>query len=123
MAEIEVNTWRPVIPVMSRNDIVRFQLMVHCHVEHIHISSADLDCLTLIGQLGKAELTAFCDLLASEQIFKSAQSSRNAITRLQEKNLVVKEGVNKKKVSLHPSLKIQSKGNIMVEVRCFSPGK
>jgi hypothetical protein len=122
MAEtVEVNTWRPKIPIMSRQAIIRFQLMIHCHVEQIHISSADLDCLTLLGQKGKAELTAFCDLLTSQDIFKSSQSSRNAITRLQDKKLVLKEGRNKKKISIHPNLKIQNNGNIMVDVKCFSP--
>lgn len=123
MADIEIIKWSKTIQ-MNKPDIIRFQLMIHCYVEKIqHISSADLDCLTLLGQKGKAELTAFCELLTLKSIFKSCQSSRNAITRLQDKGLLVKEGKNKKKILLNPVLQIQNSGNVLVDVKCISPVK
>ena len=103
MAEVEVVKWNKIM-TMTKPDIIRFQLIVHCHFQKLHISSADLDCLTLLGQKGSADLTAFCELLTEEDVFKSVQSSRNAITRLQDKRLVLKEGRNKKKILLHPEI-------------------
>jgi hypothetical protein len=122
MAGVEVTKWNKTL-TMTKLEIIRFQIMVHCHFQKIHISSADLDCLTLLGQEGLAELTAFCELLTQKSIFKSIQSSRNAITRLQDKKLIFKEGRNKKKVSVHPELKVQKNGNVLVDIKCFSPQK
>jgi len=120
---VEVTKWNKAMPNVSKADIVRFQLMVHCHIQEVRISSADLECLTLLGLNGKVELTAFCDILTTEGVFKSIQSSRNAITRLQDKELIVKEGKNKKKIFINPVMKIQSVGNILVDIKFFSPQK
>ena len=119
---VEVVKWNKTV-TMDRSEIIRFQVMIHCHFQKIHISSADLDCLTLLGKKGLAELTTFCELLTEEDIFKSIQSSRNAITRLQDKKLILKEGRNKKKISIHPDIKLQVSGNVLVDIKCFSPQK
>ena len=120
MDNIEVNTWKPLIPIMNRADIIRLQFMVYCHMEKIRVSYADLDCLTLLMQKGKMEHIPFCDLLAKYNIFGSRQSGRNAIMRLQDKGLILKEE-KPKRVSVHPSVTIQSTGNILVDIKCFSP--
>jgi hypothetical protein len=124
MAEVEVVKWNKTLPNVTKPDIIRFQIMVHCYMEKTpNISPALLDCLTLLGVLGSAELTAFCEMLTEKGIFKSMQSSRNAIARLYDKSLLIKEGRNKKRLSIHPSLKIQNTGNILVDIKCFSPNK
>jgi hypothetical protein len=120
MAEVEVVKWNKTL-TMTKPEIIRFQIIVHCHFQKLHISSADLDCLTLLGQKGSADLTAFCELLTQEDVFKSIQSSRNAITRLQDKKLILKEGRNKKKILLHSDIKLQRAGNVLVDIKCFSP--
>jgi hypothetical protein len=142
MADIEVIKWNKVM-TMSKSDIIRFQLIVHCYVQKIYISSADLDCLTLLGVKGSAELILFCEELCATKkskesktkinkdqdklqrlmIFNSIQSSRNAITRLEELGLIIKEGRNKKRISIHPDIKVQNAGNILVDIKCFSPNK
>ena len=122
MPDLQVINWEKRL-TMTKAEIIRFQLLVHCHVQKIHISSADLDCLTLLGEKGKVELTGFCEVLAKMKVFKTAQSSRNALTRLQDKSLVVKEGRSGKKVYVHPDIKIQGEGNIMVDIKCFSPDR
>jgi hypothetical protein len=125
MAEVEVARWTKSIVPMTKPDIIKFQVMVHCHIYKIRVSSADLDCLALLGQYGKAELTSFCELMVTQKIFKTLQSSRNAITRLQDKSMILKdkEPRGKKMISIHPDLQIQNRGNILVEVKCFSPDK
>jgi hypothetical protein len=124
MAEVQVIKWNKTIANMEKADVIRFQFMVHCYIQKIaNISPALLDCLTLLGTLGSAELLPFCEVLTEKGIFQSVQSSRNAITRLQDKNLIIKEGRNKKLLKVHPDVKIQNKGNILVDIKCFSPDK
>jgi len=124
MAEVQVVKWNKTIPNMEKADIIRFQFMVHCYIQKTpNISPALLDCLTLLGTLGSAELLPFCEMLTERGIFQSIQSSRNAITRLQDKGLIVKEGKNKKLLRIHPDLKIQNRGNVLVDIKCFSPEK
>ena len=122
MASIEVINWEKRL-TMTKVEIIRFQLAIHCHIQKINISSADLDCLTTLKQKGTAELTSFCKVLTDMNIFKSSQSSRNAITRLEEKKLIVKDGQSKKRIYINPDIKIQGEGNILVDVKCFSPNK
>jgi hypothetical protein len=76
-----------------------------------------------LGTLGSAELLPFCEMLTKQGIFQSIQSSRNAITRLQDKNLIIKEGRNKKLLKVHPDVKIYNKGNVLVDIKCFSPDR
>lgn len=148
-AEIEVINWQKAMQ-MTKPEIIRFQLMVHCYVEKIpNISPALLDCMTLLGKMGSTGLISFCELLTTTlatiddekrqkllkegkplpTIFESMQSSRNALARLEERGLIVKEtkktseGKNKKHVLLSPILKIQNTGNVLVDIKCFSPNK
>ena len=111
-------------------NIVRFQIMIHCHTEEISISEADLDCITLLAINGKVELTAFCNsaclddereideqLDIVKEILKTPQSVRNAISKLSLMGLVIKEGRSRKQISVSPSLKLQTSGNILVEIK------
>ena len=111
-------------------NIVKFQIHLHCHLNSISISESDLESLTLLALNEEAELTAFCNaaciederdrdhtLLYQREIFKTPQSVRNSINKLENMNLIQKKGKSKKKVSLDPSLQIQSKGNIFIEVK------
>ena len=45
--------------VMSRKDIIKFQLLTHCYINKITVSNSDLECLTLLSSLGSIELTHF----------------------------------------------------------------
>jgi hypothetical protein len=104
--------------VMSRWDIIKFQLLTYCHLNGINLSSADLDCLTSLGVGSKVELTEFCNRVAEvDGIFKSSQSARNAISKAEKKGLILKEGKNKKKIFLNPEINIQTSGNILLDYK------
>lgn len=116
--------------LMDLWDIVKFQIHLYCHLNKISISDSDLESLTLLALNDEAELTAFCNAACIEdqrdrdhslkherEIFKTPQSVRNSINKLQNMNLIVKRGKSKKKVSVNPSLQIKSDGNIFVEVK------
>lgn len=107
---VRINQW----------DAVQYQLLTHCFLYKIILSSADLTCLTLLAIEGDQELNVFCNKIFQQGIFKSAQTVRNAITKAEKNNLVVKEGKSKKKISINPELKVQTEGNILLDFKFLS---
>src|ERR1035437_3393211 len=85
---------------MNQWDIVKFQLNVHCHINKIIISDLDLNCLTLLAMSGEMILGDFCQKVVDNNITASYQSVRNIIAKAENKQLLVKIGKNKKKISL-----------------------
>lgn len=104
---------------MDRWDIVRFQLLTHCYLSRIHISQHDLSCLTLLAITGPSTLEDFCKLSCSNKIFSSNQSARNALTKAEKKSLILKEGYNKKRISINPTLGIITQGNVLLNYKIF----
>lgn len=104
---------------MDRWSIVKFQLLTHCYLNKIHLSTHDLSCLTLLALTGTSTLEEFCSLAKKEQVFTSNQSARNALAKAEKKGLILKEGHNKKKIYINPDLKIQSQGNILLNYKIF----
>ena len=94
---------------------VKYQLITYCYLYNIQVSDADLDCLTFLALEGEQELTSFCFKAYEKKIFSSTQSVRNCLTKAEKKNLIKKEGKNKKKIYIHPDLKMMSQGNILLD--------
>lgn len=105
---------------MTRRDIVKFQLMTHCYLYKITVSETDLDCLTFLALNGEQELTGFCNMAHSEKIFSSTQSVRNCLTKAEKKNLIRKEGKNKKKIYINPEINVHARGNILLDFKFLS---
>lgn len=104
---------------MSYKDIIQYQLLTHCFMENIKLSSNELECLTLLGLHGNNELSNFCKTAVIEKIFKTPQTVRNFLTKAYKLKLIDKEGTNKKKISLNKSLKVQTSGNIILDFKIF----
>jgi len=102
---------------MELDQIIRFQIITHCFINLITVSELDLDCLVMLGVIGDAELKEFCEGMAVRRNSSSSQSIRNTLVKLEKKNLIIKTGNNKKKMTLNPSLKIQTKGNILLDYK------
>jgi hypothetical protein len=115
---------------MNLWDIVKFQINLHCHLNEVNISDSDLECLTLLAINGETELTSFCNAACNEderdkdlvvpherEIFRTPQSVRNSVTKLERMSLISKKGRSKKKVSVDPKMQVQVSGNIFVEVK------
>ena len=99
---------------------VKYQLLTHCYLYNIQVSEADLDCLTLLALEGEQELTSFCFKAFNKNIFSSTQSVRNCLTKAEKKNLIKKEGKNKKKIYIHPDIKVVAQGNILLDYKFLS---
>ena len=104
---------------MPKWDIVKFQILTHCYINRIAMSESDLNCLTLLSFNEPIELTNFCyDASAEEEwIFKSPQTVRNCINKAEKNGLVIKDMDNKKLIMLNPDLKIQTKGNVLLDYK------
>ena len=104
---------------MPKWDIVKFQILTHCYVNHITMSDSDLNCLTLLSFNQPIELTHFCyDASAEdEKIFKSSQTVRNSLNKSEKNNLIIKDDSNKKLIMLNPRLKIQTQGKILLDYK------
>jgi hypothetical protein len=105
---------------MDKWSIVKYQLVTHCYLTYVQLSNAELDCLTYLAIEGEQELTNFCNIIFEKKIFSSSQSARNCLAKLEKKGLIVKEGKNKKKIVLNPSLNIYSDGNILLDFKFLS---
>ncbi len=105
---------------MNRFDIVKYQILTHCYLNKISVSEADLNCLTYLALEGEQELTSFCYKAYTQRIFSSIQSVRNCLTKAEKKNLIKKEGKNRKKIYINPDVNVFSKGNILLDFKFLS---
>ena len=105
--------------VMPKWEIVKFQILSHCYINHLVVSDSDLNCLTLLSMFGPIELTHFCyDASSDEQmIFKSPQTVRNAVNKAMKTMLVIKDDVDKKLIRLNPTLQVQTEGDILLDYK------
>ncbi len=117
--DVVINRWERKEANMTRKQVIRFQLLVHCHLSGIRVTETDLECLTYIGVRGSIELRYLCNELVSAGLYTSSQSSRNSISILGDKGLLQKIG-RPKKVVLADYMKIQTEGNILLEIKCLS---
>lgn len=102
---------------LDKREVVKYQILTYCFLNGVQISESDLNCLTELGLLGEDELTSFCVKVAEKNIFKSPQSARNAITKAEKKNLLVKNGKNRKTIKLNDVLNVQVKGTVMLDFK------
>lgn len=104
---------------LSRSEIIKFQLISHCYFQKLKMSEAEYNCLTLLGGLGESDLGEFCEKAKGLRIFKSTQTVRNSLAKLEKNQLVYKSGKSRKKIALNPELKIQTGGNILLNYKLY----
>ena len=105
---------------MSKDDVIKYQILTHCFLNDIQISNSDLECLCELAKCGTKELTLFCENISKKEIFKSAQSCRNALSKAEKKGLIAKEGSNKKIIKLNPDMNIQTEDTIFLDFKILS---
>lgn len=99
------------------NVSIKYQIVTYCFFNDIIISNSDLKFLTELAKVQEIELTKFCLDAVGRDIFKSSQSARNAITKAEKKNLLLKKGHNKKTISLNPDINVQSNGLVLLDYK------
>jgi len=100
---------------------VRFQIHLYCYLKSVPITSQGLDCLTLLAMGGEAELSDFCEDVASRKIFRNSQSVRTALAVVEKKDLVrtFKPARGRKRVLINEEILVQTKGNILLDLKVF----
>lgn len=98
-------------------EIIKYQILTYCYLNNIQVSDADLECLTLLSISGEQELTGFCLEVFEKSIFQSSQTVRNALSKAEKKELILKQGRSKKRISINPKLNIQTSGNILLDYK------
>ena len=96
---------------------IQYQILTYCFFNDIQISNSDLKCLSELAKNNDIEITKFCELATSKNIFKSCQSARNAITKATRKKLVTKVGKNKKTIKINDDINIQTDGIVLLDYK------
>lgn len=107
--------------IMSTKDIIKFQFITHCYINKITVSNSDLECLTLLSNLGPIEITHFCyDAADEHKIFKSQQTVRNCVNKCIKNNLIERDKKNKKLIKIGSKLNIETLGTIFLDYNFLS---
>ena len=102
---------------ISLDDSIKFQIVTYCFFNNILISHTDSKLLSELAKQSGVELTKFCIYLTENNIFKSNQSARNAVTKAEKKGLIVKNGVNKKTIKLNSDMNVQVDGVVLLDYK------
>lgn len=102
---------------LDKWNIVKFQLITHCYLNRITLSDSEIDCVILLAIKGEQEIQDFCESAFNEKVFKSIQTVRNCLSKMEKIDFIKKEGKNKKKIWVNPDLKLTSSGNILLDIR------
>jgi hypothetical protein len=102
---------------VSLDNVIKYQILTYCFFEDITISNSDLAFLTVLAKNPKMEIAGFCILLTELNIFKSPQSARNALSKAEKKNLVTKNGNNRKTIVLSKKLNAQKEGVVLLDYK------
>jgi len=96
---------------------IKYQILTYCFFKNVLISNSDLKFLMELSKNNKIELTRFCNMLVDMDIFKSPQSARNAITKAEKKQLLIKNGINKKTISINKSINVQTNSLVLLDYK------
>ena len=96
---------------------IKYQILTYCFFNDILLNNSDLKFLCELAKNNNVELTKFCLDLVKQEIFKSPQSARNAITKAEKKGLLIKDGNNKKTISLNKDINVQSEGLVLLDYK------
>ena len=60
MSEITRAAGQILLLEMSKDEVIKYQILTFCFLNNIQISSSDLQCLHVLSKEGTIELTKFC---------------------------------------------------------------
>lgn len=100
-------------------DIIRFQINLHCFLNNIRISPAQLDTLAYLGMWGEINFSDFCEQIVEEDIFGNPQTARNFILKCVRDGLVVRTGTGKKLISLSEVFELLNQGTILIDMKVY----
>lgn len=104
---------------LSLKEVIKFQINMHCFINKIRLSPAQLDCLSLLGLYGEINMSDFCTEVVYEEIFGNVQTTRNFITKCIKDDLVTRSGLGNKIVSINKKLELLTEGTILLNLKVY----
>lgn len=101
---------------------LEFQLLTYCFIKDLSISAADRKALVELIVYGPTPLKDFCSHITSLNIFKSSQSTRNALSKLEKMGLIYKTGKSRKEIIIHPGCEIINKPAVLLQFEFLAHG-
>ena len=99
------------------NVSIKYQILTYCFFNDILLTRTDLEFLYELSLNSKIEISKFCEILTDRKIFKSSQSARNAISKIERKGLLIKTGNNKKTIKINKAINVQTNGLVLLDYK------
>lgn len=104
---------------MTREMLIRFQVIFMAFINGVYLTPQDINTLTLLGLKGEQPLLPYCKELVGRKLFTSIQSSRNTISKLHKKGFLIKKGTSKKRISLLPTICTIHDNTVLINIQCL----
>jgi DNA-binding MarR family transcriptional regulator len=102
----------------NRDKVIRYQILTYCFFKNIKISPTELELLFVLSNNDGIEINDLCEQLSLKNIYGTKQSARNAITKVEKKTLIVKDGdARKKKVYISKEIKLETDDVIFLDIK------
>jgi hypothetical protein len=99
------------------NVSIKYQILTYCFFNDVLLTKTDLEFLYELSLNSKIEIAKFCEILTNRKIFKSSQSARNAISKIEKKGLLIKAGNNKKTITINKAMNVQTNGLVLLDYK------
>lgn len=102
----------------NRDKVIMYQILTYCFFKDIKVSGTELELLTELSKHDGIEINDLCEQLSVKLIYRTKQSARNAISKVEKKDLILKNGdARKKRVYISSDINIETKGVILLDIK------
>jgi DNA-binding MarR family transcriptional regulator len=102
----------------SRIKVIKYQILTYCFFKNIKVTNTELELLTELSVNNGMEINDLCEQLSVKCIYRTKQSARNAISKVEKKTLIFKDGdARKKKIWISEEMNIETDGSILLDMK------
>ena len=108
---------------MDLHTLIRYQLVMYCFVNEIHLSPNQLTTLTYLAEWGEMNISDFCNEIYDRSIYGSPQTVRNFILECVKDKLIVRSGKGSKLISITSKVDLLTEGGIVLKHTVYTDGQ
>ena len=102
----------------NRDKVIMYQILTYCFFKDIKVSRTELELLTEVSKHNGIEINDLCQQLSVKSIYRTKQSARNAITKVEKKTLIIKDGdIRKKRVWISEDIEVETHNTILLDMK------
>jgi hypothetical protein len=102
----------------NRDKVIMYQILTYCFFKDIKVSGTELELLTEVSKHNGIEINDLCEQLSEKCIYRTKQSARNAITKVEKKTLIIKDGdIRKKRVWISEDIEVETHNAILLDMK------